>query len=51
MCEKCAELDVKIERYRRLASQVTDPMTTERAATLIAEIKAQKAALHSEQEQ
>ena len=51
MCEKCAELDAKIERYRRLASQVSDPTTTERAATLIAEIKAQKAALHPDREQ
>jgi len=51
MCDKCAELDKKIEHYRKLAWQIADPLTTERAADLIAEIEAQKAALHPEQEQ
>ena len=51
MCDRCVELDAKIAHYRRLVSQLTDPLTTERAANLIAEIQAQKAALHPEQEQ
>jgi hypothetical protein len=25
MCEKCKEIDIKIEHYRRLAERVPDP--------------------------
>ena len=46
MCDRCDELDAKIEHYRKLVSLVMDPLTTERAAILIAEIEDQKAALH-----
>ena len=27
MCEKCVELDAKIERYRLLLSRITDQLT------------------------
>jgi hypothetical protein len=46
MCEKCTELDEKIEHYRRFASYPFDPLTTERIKDLIAELEQQKKALH-----
>jgi hypothetical protein len=48
MCDKCDELDKKIEHYHRLASQITDQQFNERANKLIAELEAEKAALHPE---
>ena len=49
MCDKCTELDVKIERYRRIAFSINDQLTIDRIEALIAELKVQKAALHPEQ--
>jgi hypothetical protein len=51
MCEICVELDDKIAHYQRLAYRVTDERTHDGIEKLIAEMKAQKAALHPEQEQ
>jgi hypothetical protein len=48
MCEKCQEIDRKIERYRTLAKQVSDPMTHEEAKKLIDKFEAEKGALHPE---
>ena len=50
MCDKCAELDEKIERYRRVSSSINDQLTIDRLKALIEELHAQKAALHPEQE-
>jgi hypothetical protein len=50
MCDKCVEIDKKIEHYRRLASQITDQQFIERALALIAELEGNKKALHPEQE-
>ena len=50
MCEKCTELDAKIEHYRRLSSRLTDQPTLEGIEKLIEQMKAQKAALHFEQD-
>jgi hypothetical protein len=50
MCDKCAELDERIERYRRVSSSINDQLTIDRIKTLIEELQAQKAALHPEQE-
>jgi hypothetical protein len=50
MCDKCDELDKKIEHYRRLTRQITDQQFNERAIELIAELEANKKALHPEQE-
>jgi hypothetical protein len=50
MCDKCAELDEKIEHYRGLMPRITDPQTTEGLRKLIDDMQAQKAALHPEQE-
>ena len=49
MCEKCVELDGKIEHYRRLSSRITDQPTLDGIKKLIEEINAQKAVLHPEQ--
>jgi hypothetical protein len=49
MCEKCAELDSKIEHYRFLASRITDRPMLEGIKELIERMQAQKAALHPEQ--
>jgi hypothetical protein len=50
MCDKCQELDKKIERYRSLVAKVPDPLTTEQVGKLIEEMQAQKAALHPDQQ-
>jgi hypothetical protein len=50
MCDKCVELDGKIEHYQRMASRITDQLTLDAIKELIARMKAQKAELHSEQE-
>jgi hypothetical protein len=46
MCDKCVELDKKIEHYRSLIARVTDQLTTEGLKNLIDGMQAQKAALH-----
>jgi hypothetical protein len=50
MCEKCEELDKKIDHYRTLMARVTDRQTNEGIAKLIENLRAQKAALHPERE-
>jgi hypothetical protein len=46
MCDKCIQLDKKIEHSERLASGVADELTLERIRELVWEMKAQKAAFH-----
>jgi hypothetical protein len=46
MCEKCVELDGKISRYRQLASKVTDQRTLDGIQKLIAQMQAEKTAIH-----
>jgi hypothetical protein len=46
MCDKCVELDKKIEHYRKIASSINDRSTAERIKALIEELQAKKAALH-----
>jgi sulfur relay (sulfurtransferase) complex TusBCD TusD component (DsrE family) len=46
MCDKCVELDGKIEHYRSLSSRITDQPTLDGIKKLM---NAQKAALHPEQ--
>jgi len=50
MCNECAELDEKIARYRQIVERVLDTHFSEGVARLIAEVEAQKAALHPEQQ-
>ena len=46
MCEKCVELDQKIEHYRQLSSRVLDERVIEGIRFLIAKFTAEKKALH-----
>ena len=46
MCEKCVEIDRKIDHYRMLAARILDQATIDGLQQLIAELQAQKAALH-----
>jgi hypothetical protein len=50
MCDKCFELKGKIERYRWMASMITDEPTVDRIKILIAQLESRKAALHPAQE-
>ena len=50
MCDECAKLDKKIDHYRTLMARVTDQFTNEGIGKLIEQMKAQKAALHPQQE-
>jgi hypothetical protein len=51
MCDRCIQLDKKIEHYERLASGMADELTLERIRELVQELRAQKAALHPDEEQ
>ena len=50
MCDKCKELDARIERFRKIAERTTDKLTRNGAVKLSEELIAQKAELHREQE-
>jgi hypothetical protein len=45
MCDKCVELDGKIERMRLL---IADQVTVDRIKELVAEMKARKAEFHAD---
>ena len=49
MCEECKPIDERIERYRRLAKGINDPQTIDVIARMVAELEAQKKALHPEE--
>jgi hypothetical protein len=49
MCEKCVELDKKIEHYLFMASRITDQPELDGIKELIELVQGQKAALHPEQ--
>jgi hypothetical protein len=48
MCEKCIEIEKKIEHYRQIQRSISDQLTVDRTEELIMELEAQKAALHQE---
>ena len=50
MCEKCVEIDGKIEHYRGIASRITDEAMLRGIKLLIERAKAQKAELHPDQQ-
>jgi hypothetical protein len=50
MCEKCAEIDILIGRYRQVKRSISDQLTINRAQNVIAELEGMKAALHPEQQ-
>jgi hypothetical protein len=51
MCEKCVELESKIEHCRRIAMGVNDPLTLEGIANLIRKYEDDKKGLHPEKPQ
>jgi hypothetical protein len=51
MCERCVEIDKKIEHYRFMASRMTDQPTLDGIKKLIEDMKAERTALHPEQGQ
>jgi len=51
MCDKCTDIDNTIERYRRILLAIGDQLTIDRTKEMIADLQAQKAALHPEQAQ
>jgi hypothetical protein len=50
MCDKCVELDGKIERYERMRLLIADQVTVDRIKELVAEMKARKAEFHADKE-
>jgi hypothetical protein len=48
MCDKCREIDERIARQRRLASQSDDAKLAEQTDKLIRELIAEKVALHTQ---
>jgi len=48
MCEKCDEIDKTIERYGRIKERILDQAFVDRAKELIAELEADKLAMHPE---
>jgi hypothetical protein len=51
MCEKCAEIDEKIARYKLLAQRTTDELTRSGITLLIERYEMQKRELHPEQQE
>jgi hypothetical protein len=49
MCDKCKQLDIKLEQYRRIVHSITDEITIERIKTAIDDAVAERAALHLDQ--
>ena len=49
MCEKCSEIDAKIEHYQYLSRMVTDQPTLGAIQKLVEQMKADKITLHPEQ--
>lgn len=46
MCAKCDEIDAKIIRYKRIASQINDKLVQEGLAGLLEKLEAEKVVLH-----
>lgn len=46
MCEKCKELDDKIERYERISANIGDQLTVDQIKELLEQTKVEKSALH-----
>jgi len=51
MCDKCDELDKKIDHYRLILLSIGDQITTSRIKAMIGDLQAQKATLHPESKQ
>jgi hypothetical protein len=49
MCDKCAEIDKTLDRYRRVLLAIDDQITIDRTKELIGDLEAEKVKLHPEQ--
>jgi hypothetical protein len=49
MCDKCQELQKKIDRYRRLAVSINDQLTIDQLNQVIENLEAEKVKLHPDQ--
>ena len=49
MCDICGQLEKKIAHYRKVMTAMTDQLTIERIAALVADMEAQMTALHPKQ--
>jgi hypothetical protein len=47
MCDRCTELDERVEHYRVLLVRITDPQMTEAIAAQIDRLRQEKADLHA----
>ena len=48
MCERCDDIDAKIMRYKRVASQINDRILSNGLAEMIEKMMAEKSTFHSE---
>jgi hypothetical protein len=46
VCEKCQQLETRINRRRRIVAQGLDPLTVERINELIQELQQRRKAMH-----
>jgi hypothetical protein len=46
VCERCIKIDIQIERYRQIAKMISDEITLDGIDSTIADLEAQKLALH-----
>jgi hypothetical protein len=46
MCDKCQQLETKIQHYRWIAAQPFDSLTAERIKEFIRELERRKEAMH-----
>jgi hypothetical protein len=49
MCDRCKELDKKIEHYRQIATKIPDELLIAGVCKMIEEMEAEKEALHPEE--
>jgi hypothetical protein len=50
MCSKCVEINEKIKHFRDLGTRILDPQALRSLETLIADLEANKSALHPERD-
>jgi hypothetical protein len=49
VCDKCEAIDQKIEHYERIERGVSDQLTLDRIKTAVAELTAEKVAMHPQE--
>ena len=49
MCQRCIAIDVRVERYRWLVTQVSDERTRTAISVQITTLEARKAAFHQDE--